>query len=169
MFIPFDELQADARIWIYQADRPLSEQEVKLINEAGKSFIDQWNAHGNPLKGSLKIYDYRFVILGVDQGFNEASGCSIDGSVNFIKSLQEQFSKNESISFLESGLVAFKKGNNIELIDFRNIKNKIKEGVITPDTLTFNNRIEQKSQLDNEWMIPARDSWMGKYFESVAS
>ncbi len=35
-----------ARIWIYQANRFLTDDERSLINSKGKEFVDSWSSHG---------------------------------------------------------------------------------------------------------------------------
>ncbi len=35
MYVPFDQLNQNARVWVYQAERKLTDQEVDIIYEAG--------------------------------------------------------------------------------------------------------------------------------------
>ncbi len=85
MLVPFKELPESSRVWIYQANRSLSEQELQEINTKLEDFITQWTAHGANLKASFEIRYKRFIILALDQELNAASGCSIDASVHFIQ------------------------------------------------------------------------------------
>ena len=66
MYIDFDKLPDTARVWVYQADRPLSDGEVNTIGESLQLALGQWAAHGQPLLASAKVVENRFVIVGVD-------------------------------------------------------------------------------------------------------
>ena len=46
MLVDFENLPEDSRIWIYQANRKLSGEEVEMINEKAKAFLVNWTAHG---------------------------------------------------------------------------------------------------------------------------
>lgn len=90
MYIDFDKLPDMARVWVYQADRPLSEGEVKTIDESLQSALGQWAAHGQPLLASAQVVENRFVIVGVDEDYSSPSGCSIDASVRTVQEIGRQ-------------------------------------------------------------------------------
>lgn len=159
MLVNFDNLGQEARIWIYQADRKFRSEEIEMLNEETSKFIDRWTAHGKNLQGSFKIVYNQFLILGVDEDFNQASGCSIDASVEFIRSLE----KKMNISFLDRSKVAILIGDMVVLEDFNELKNKIKEKVIKPGDITFNNFITKKYELESSWKSNVENSWLKKY------
>jgi len=108
MYIPFEEMPAQARIWIYQASRPLSQVEETYTIELGKKFASSWAAHGKPLQSSVNVFHQRFLVIAVDESYNQASGCSIDASVALVKELEEKFSTDrERFSFFDRTQVAF--------------------------------------------------------------
>src|ERR1700749_5003601 len=80
-----------SRVWIYQSDRELYEDEVKQLHEILNKFAAEWTAHNHQLKAKAEIRYNRFLILIVDESQAGASGCSIDKSVNFIKRLEQEF------------------------------------------------------------------------------
>ena len=63
MLAKFEELPDTARVWIYQADRLLTEQEESLIRERAMEFCAQWAAHGTALYSSFKILHQKFLVL----------------------------------------------------------------------------------------------------------
>ena len=67
MFIPFDTLSDDARIWIYPASRSFSAQELPEISEKMETFLTQWTAHGASLKAGFMIPYKRFIVFGLDE------------------------------------------------------------------------------------------------------
>jgi hypothetical protein len=45
MFIPFENLPEDSKIWIYQSNRKFSDDEMIDIENDLKTFIENWSAH----------------------------------------------------------------------------------------------------------------------------
>ncbi|MBT8312756.1 MAG: ABC transporter ATPase, partial [Eudoraea sp.] len=90
MFVDFKDLPDTSRIWIYQANRPFTEEELVEVHGFMKEFIEQWTAHGKDLQAGYEIRYRRFIILGLDQSHPSASGCSIDASVHFIQGLEKR-------------------------------------------------------------------------------
>lgn len=160
MFVPFEKIPSHSRLWIYQANRQLSEVEKTVAEQRLKSFTENWKAHNHPLKASYKIELGRFILLAVDEDLNDASGCSIDSSVEVIRSLE----KDLHIILLDRSSVAYRKNGFIQLSSFKNIKEEIKLGNITPETIVFNNTINQVAELNREWQKPAKDTWLKRFF-----
>ena len=166
MFVPFENMPDQARLWIYQASRNLSEVEEKAIFQLGQVFLSRWSTHGKPLNASLKIYYHRFIIVAVDEQHNPASGCSIDSSVAFIKEMEQKFNTpGQPLSLFDRTLVAFKQGDSTHTLSMNEAKKQIIEGGIPEDALTFNNLVYTKAQLETAWIIPVKKSWLGKYLQ----
>ena len=164
MYIPFNTLPPSARLWIYQSDRTLTAEEEKLLSTELEEFCEQWKAHGQPLKTSFKIEHHHFVILAVDQNYNDASGCSIDGSVRILKSLQQE----SGIDFFDRGRVAFLLNNEIQTFALLELKNLFSSGRLTAASQTFNNLVGTKSDFDNGWLTTVEKSWLVKYLPKPA-
>jgi hypothetical protein len=160
MLVAFEELPESARVWIYQSDKILDARQMSFISEQASRFCDQWSAHSTPLKSSYKILHNKFVVLAVDEGFNEASGCSIDSSVNFIKAIENQLELN----FFDRTKVAFLIDDNIYTTELQSIKNEISSGKIERNTLTFNLQAQNIAEFQEKWLMPVEDSWMKRYF-----
>jgi hypothetical protein len=84
MKISFEELPDQARIWIYPSNRPFTEEELERVIPSLDHFVANWAAHGTPVKRPPYTLPYRrFIVLGVDQDIQKASGCSIDQFSSF--------------------------------------------------------------------------------------
>jgi len=94
MYIPFENLPQESRIWIYQSSRKFSDEKVAEIENELMSFIENWSAHGTSLEASFTIKYNRFIIIAVNQEFHSATGCSIDASVGFIQNLEQKYSED---------------------------------------------------------------------------
>ena len=172
MHVPFEQLSSKARLWIYQASRPLTGGEISTALQEGKVFLTQWASHGKPLQcGAVLEYD-QFLILAVEERFQPASGCAVDASLQFVRGLGQKL----GIDFLDRTQVAFKRHQGkaeerpvgeVEVLSFplSQLKEKIAQGIVAPDMVTFDNTIATKGALDNSWQVRASDSWLGKYFE----
>ncbi len=168
MYIPFEDMPAQARVWIYQASRLLSQAEENYAQQLGQQFASAWSAHGNPLRASVKVFHHRFMIVSVDEAYNQASGCSIDASVALVKELEEKFTtERETFSFFDRTKVAFLHQNEVFVESTAQLKQQVAEGKIRPETLTFNNLVSNKAQLEKEWVVPAKDSWLSRYFKTA--
>ena len=95
MYVPFEEIPDHARVWIYQANRPLSDTETQQAQQWGRQFVEQWAAHGQGLRASVTVLHHHFLVIALDEQHHAASGCSIDSSVGFVRILEEAFSKNQ--------------------------------------------------------------------------
>lgn len=160
MYVPFETLPEDARIWIYQANRKLSDEEVAEIEQALHTFTDGWAAHGTGLESSFLVRHNRFIILAVNQEVQAASGCSIDASVHFIQELEKKY----NIELLDKMNVTFRLGEHIAhkpLIEFRKMaKNK----AVSPKTIVFNNLVNTVGEWQEYWEVPAGESWHSRFF-----
>lgn len=160
MYIPFAEMPKSSRIWIYQSDRKLSDEEVNVAEERIKQFVEQWAAHSTPLKASYIIKYNRFIVLAVDSTHHAASGCSIDASVAMIQELEKEF----NVDLLDKMNVTYKTGEFIahkSLIDF---KKMAKEKAVNGNTIVFNNLVNTIEEFEEFWEVPAKESWHSRFF-----
>jgi hypothetical protein len=162
MKVPFNNLGPESRIWIYQADRKLKPEEQQFIIRNTEAFLEEWTAHGHDLEAGVQIAYDQFLIIGVNEAVNEASGCSIDKSVSFVRELD----KSLNADLLERSRVALLQDAEIHLIDFSEIRKLISEGLITPSSQVFNNAIVTKEELEKNWLKPASDSWIKRFFQA---
>jgi hypothetical protein len=162
MYIPFEEMSATSKVWIYQSDRPFSETEKTWIITKLVGFCNQWNSHGNLMPTSFDIKYDQFIILAVDESKMGASGCSIDSSVRILREIENQL----SVNLLDSGKISFMDQENITVSNLQDIKNQILSGKLQPESPLFNPSVNKKSDLDEKWLIPAKESWLKKYFSN---
>jgi len=160
MLIPFENMPDHSRVWIYQADRKLNALEIKQLGDQTVPFLEQWAAHGAALKASYTVLHDQFLVISVDEGYNSASGCSIDSSVHFVQS-QEQLL---GVNFFDRSKVAFVRNDEVFLESVQNLKSKANSGSITSDVLTFDNLVTNKKEFDERWCVPAKDTWLARYF-----
>jgi len=159
MIVDFKTMPDDSRIWIYQSIRDFNESEIGVINDKTISFLDNWQAHGKDLECSYSIIDKRFIIIAVNESVNPIGGCSIDFSLQLIKDI----SNTIGIDLLNRLVVNLKIDNRLESLSLSDLKNKIKDGGFSPETIIFNTAINSKSELLNNFEIEVKSSWLSKF------
>ena len=160
MYVPFESLPEESRIWIYQSNRKFSDEEMTEIETALQAFLENWSAHGTSLESSYQLKYNRFIIIAVNQEVQSATGCSIDASVEFIQTLEKKY----NVDLLDKMNVTFKLGEHIAhkpLIDF---KKMVKDKAVTENTIVFNNLINTIEEFNESWEVPAADSWHSRFF-----
>jgi len=161
MYIPFNEMADTSRVWIYQANRQFSPSDKSLIDIKCNVFLQEWAAHGQSLKSSFQIIHDKFLVISVDESFNQASGCSIDASVALIKSLEQEM----DINFFDRTQVCFVIKDEIVQIPLNGIKSHVESGKIDSNTLTFNNLVSDIKSFNEDWKVEAKNSWLKRYFQ----
>ena len=57
-------------------------------------------------------------------------------------------------------LVAYEANNGIEVLDFNDLRSKIKQGEISENTTFYNGLITSKSEFLSNWKTPIKGSWI---------
>ena len=159
MLVDFDSLPDTSRIWIYQCNRSFSASELEEIHELTKNFLTQWTAHGADLKAGYEIRYNRFLVIGLDQSMNSASGCSIDASVHFIQVLEQRF----QVDLLDKMNVSYKQGEFVAYKPLKDFKKMAKERAVSINTVVFNNLVATKQEYLEHWEVPASESWHARF------
>lgn len=151
-----------ARVWVYQANKNLTDSEVQIIQQILENQIDNWAAHGADLAGSVQVLHNRFVVVSVDEKQNQASGCSIDASTRWLKDLGAEL----NIDFFDRS-VAFLQNDELQTVEINKIKLLVTDDILTSNTLIFNNLVSNIKEFKDNWTVKASDSWMKRYFQTV--
>ncbi len=160
MIKELEQMPDHARLWVYQCDRKLSDDEKELVKQATKNFLGNWAAHGQELLSSFDVLYNQFLIIAVDESMHGASGCSIDASVSLIRELE----KSLNLSMLDRSKIAFLAEEAVLLKPLHSLKEAVHEGSITEDMKVFNNSVSNYGDWKNQWVQPAKESWMSRYF-----
>jgi hypothetical protein len=154
--VDYNQLPANARVWVYQSNQAFSDAQTQEIQQNLEQFVAQWQSHGAPVKAWSGIRYNRFVIFVVDEDHEAPSGCSIDSSVAVIKGIEQKMEVNmfDRLNF------AYKVDDNIvnsaDREDFANLYSSSK---IDDNTTVFNNLVNTKADLESKWEIPLGTSW----------
>ncbi len=160
MLVTFDRMPDTSRLWIYQAERPFTDPEIEFMKKASAAFLTDWTAHGNDLKASFEILHRQFLVFTLDENVGQASGCSIDASVNFIKGLEKEIGN----TLLNNDKVAFLIEDRVQLFPAFGLKQKVAEKALVPSTKMFNNTVQNLGDFRSKWLIESGKTWVNRFF-----
>jgi len=149
-------LHADSRVWIYQANRIFSLNEALAIEVILNDFAEQWKSHGVPVKGAAYLFFGQFIILIADETATGVSGCSTDSSVRMIKDIEKQF----GVNLFDRTTLAFVVEDKVQLLPMTQLQYAVDNGFISGNTSYFNNLVQTKEELESRWILPLKDSWI---------
>tara|TARA_B100000809_G_scaffold200250_1_gene200479 strand:- start:5154 stop:5639 length:486 start_codon:yes stop_codon:yes gene_type:complete len=159
MLVDYNSLPNTARVWVYQSDRKFEKDDLAVIKEEATEFINSWTRHGDDLKGGYTVLHNQFLILALDESFANASGCSIDSSVRFIKKIESQL----SVDLMNKLNVSFKDGENINIVPLADFQKYAKTDKICSETIVFNNMVQTKGEMATKWQVAAKNSWHQRF------
>jgi len=159
MLVNFDQLPEESRVWIYQANRSFSEEELEEINSKLQTFLEAWTAHGKDLQSGYSVRYKRFIVIGLNQNLNNATGCSIDASVHFIQELERDY----NVDLMDKMNVSFKQGEFVAYKSLKDFKTMAKNRSVSKNTIVFNNLVTNIAEFKENWEVPAKDSWHNRF------
>jgi len=159
MLVEFNVLPESSRVWIYQASRSFTKEELKELGQELDAFIEDWTAHGSDLQAGYEIRYNRFIVLALDQSLTAASGCSIDASVHFILQLEKKY----NVELLDKMNVSYKQGEFVAYKALNDFKKMAKQKAVSMNTIVFNNLVTNKGEYLEHWEVPASESWHSRF------
>ncbi len=150
------EFSDESRVWVYQSSRAFIEKEANEVNEQLLQFYSQWQAHGEPVKGWAKLLFNQFIVIIADETDVQVSGCSTDSSVRVIKSLERQY----DVNFFDRMMLTFLRNGKADMLPFNQVQYALDKGMINKDTPIFNNVVQTKGELLENWLVPMHQSWL---------
>ncbi len=149
-----------ARVWVYQANRPIPESLLPQVEEAVQAFARQWVSHNRQLRAWGKVVHGQFIVLMADESQAGASGCSIDASVHFIKTLQAQL----ELDFFDRMTFTLLDGDEVvKTLSAADFSEAFQEGTITGETLVFDPLVTTKKAFDSAFLKPLKESWHARF------
>ena len=160
MIRDLEDLHDNSRIWIYQADRNLTNEEVDFTRFQLNSFTQQWTSHNRSLQAKGLVLYNRFVLVVLDeQASSSASGCSIDSQVHFI----QQLGNHLKADLMNRDLFIFLKEGGVKAIHMHSLKDHVEKGEISLKDKVFNNLVKTVAELKEGWQVSLEDSWHSRF------
>jgi hypothetical protein len=154
--VPFNKLPPDARIWIFGSEKPLTGAVADTLLSEVDHYLEQWKAHGFPLRAAREWTEDRFLIVGIDPTAEQASGCSIDGLFRELQRVQTSIGAR----LLGGGDVFYRDASgsprSVQREDFGRL---VTEGEIGPDTAVFDTSLTRLDAWMSRFESPLAQSW----------
>ena len=159
--VEFDHISSEARLWVFAAERSLSDGERARVIEEVDAFIDQWVAHDVPLTSARDLRYDRFIFVAVDERAAGASGCSIDALVRRMKALQVEL----GMELVNHSPVLYRDGSGISRVSRERFTDLVGAGKVDKETVVFDNTVATVGSVrEGRWELPAIESWHGAAF-----
>lgn len=152
----FSQFPDHARTWVYQCSRTLTSEEAAAVTAIAREFTAGWKAHGQPLRATADVLYDRFLVMMVDEDAALASGCSIDSSVAFVRSLEKRLNAD---FFDRLQLAYLGSEGSVHTVHADRIAQAVELGGITASTTVFNNMVTSHGELRERWCVPLSESW----------
>lgn len=150
------DFDPNSRVWIYQASRLFSLGEALALEEKLAEFTKSWKSHGAPVKGAAFLFFGQFIVLLADETFVGVGGCSTDSSVRVVKEIEQEY----KVNLFDRTQLAFVLKEKVQLLPFSQFNYALENGFIDLNTLYFNNTVATKKELEENWIIPVKNSWL---------
>jgi hypothetical protein len=150
MRVNIDQLSNDAHVWIFGISPSLEPAQGEKLLRQVDAFLDEWAAHGTPIRAARDLKDSSFLIVAADEN-REKSGCSIDRMFGTLRQLEREL----DVAILDSNRVFFRDSDAVRATprdQFRHAANA--------DTEVFDVLVERLGEVrSGSWVRPAAQSW----------
>ncbi len=154
----WNQLSPESRLWLYGAKRALSADEESTINQLLFDFCDEWSAHGSKLDCGFTILHNQIIVLGVDEKSAEASGCSIDTSVQIFRDLDAKF----DLDLFNRLRTYHLENDTLAAFHATEVKTKLENNELQADSIFLDMLIPNKGVID-QISKPLEKTWLSKY------
>ncbi len=150
MRVDINQLSNNAHVWIFGVSPALDEgQQARLLSKVD-AFLDQWAAHGNPIRGGRDLREGSFLIIAADET-SERSGCSIDRMFGVLRELEREL----GVQILDANRIFLRDNGQIRAVPRQEFRNAA--DLATP---VFDVTAEQLGSVrTGAWERPAAESW----------
>ena len=159
MLVSFDKLPLNSRVWVYSSNRKFIQKEIISIRKDLENFLSNWTSHNQNLETGFELRYDRFIIIAVNQEINNASGCSIDNCVRFIKKLENKY----EVDLLDKMNVLYKQDKHLYHKKLNEFISMCKNNSVSLNTVVFNNLVNTVGEYKLKWEVPVKESWHNRF------
>ena len=151
-----------SRLWIFTAERILTDKETQMLLAQAEAFRGQWAKHGTPLAAEVFIKDAVFLVFAVNKNNLQPSGCSIDALMRAVKDWEDQL----GVVLTNRQVVVYYLAGNPQICTLADLPNLYAQGKIN-DTTPFANHLlsETFTDFDMEFLSDFKTSWQFRFVQ----
>lgn len=159
MVTAFELIPEEAKIWVFPSSRKFYPQEIETISTTIEEFLNQWQNKNLAITCSFVIKYDRFIIITANDIFEALSLEAHDALTALILKIEHQY----DVVLMDKINVCYKQGEFVQYKDLIAFKKLIKAKAVSEKTIVFNNLITVKEELEYNWEINIKDSWLGRF------
>jgi hypothetical protein len=158
--VSFESLPDSARVWVFGSDRAVVGAPADTMLAAVDNFLNEWKAHGVPLRCAREWRDDHFLAIGVDVTAENASGCSIDGLFRTLQQLQREI----GAQLVGGGRVFYRGTAGVEVSTREDFSARVKRHEVKESTPVFDTSLTDAGAWRMRFEQPAGVAWTASYF-----
>ena len=147
-----------SRMWFYGLPAPLSDAQSGELVELMDEFISQWKAHGAQLAAAYRWIGKQFLIIAVDEGQQQATGCSIDKSVHLL----QEFGAKHGVDFFNRMLIHAQTSEGFTSYTTASLKEAIAKGEVNAQTPVLHTTAQTLEE-SGSGTLPLKESWAARF------
>ena len=151
------EFSDQTKLWFFLAEKPFSKQQAESICQAAIHFTQEWAAHGKALSAELYVVQNQALVLLADESVQQATGCSIDKAMHFIRDWEQILGQ----SLTQRMLLPLYTDNGLNIINLTDLeKTEVENGVL------WNVYVDRAGEYRHKPTIPLAESWASRYLQA---
>jgi hypothetical protein len=165
--VDFRKVPNEARLWVFAATEPLSEEQRERLLQHVDEFIAGWLAHGRPVVGARELRYDRFLLVAADEAATGVSGCSIDSLFRSLKQLEREL----GITLLDSSHVWYRAPDgDVRAVTRGEFRQLAGAGEVDAGTTVFDNTVRSVGAVrSGRWETAAAESWHARLIEAASA
>lgn len=150
-----------SKIWLYQFNKLLPKASMSNIENKLEEFASKWESHGTKLEAKAFILEHHFIIIAVNEASFEASGCSIDKSVQLLRSIN----KEHDLDLFNRLKIAVVKNEHVVFFTKAALQQELITGKLSFEDFYFDLSITSGKEI-NSILKPLHQSW---FYQSIVN
>jgi hypothetical protein len=148
-------LPDSSRIWLFAADRVLSESEAEALQQDLTMFVAEWQAHGADLSAGFELRYGACLVIAVDESQAAPTGCSIDKAFRLL----QRFGSEHKLDFFNRMLLHRPLCTSAVIKTVSQAQQALEDRDWASSTLVWNAQLAQLGEYRTNPFLPLSQSW----------
>lgn len=157
MYVDLEKIDRNAKCWVYTLEKNCRNIS-KDIHEFLRKICENWMTHGNKVKASFKVYNYRYIILFAEHSI---SGCSIDDINRLVRNKLNEL----NLDIMSNSKIGIFNNEKLVYYDRLSLLNKLKVKEVLVSNKMINTTIQTKDEFDKKWIVEINKSWLVNFIK----
>ncbi|PCJ59202.1 MAG: hypothetical protein COA79_10910 [Planctomycetota bacterium] len=165
MFVPFNEIPDDSKLWIYISNRILTTLEKETLLGKVEPFLERWRSEGTAFKSSYQfLEDQILIVTGYGDDFS-LSGCAMDALMKTVTKWGESL----GVDFTTIPKFCYRHQDLIIAGSRKDFKAAVEAGEINDETIVLDNTLLTLGEFKTNFEKKVLDCWHNKVYQKALS